>query len=151
MSGAHKISARVRVLTEDEAHAWRARFSVQLKSFQREYETATGIERNRCLLAALTVCDPLQSETAASDYRVPQWLYAALCEQQHDRLLQEHDTHLVRWYAVYVAHVQKRLTWPQAYEDAAETLKGTSAAGTARTMRESYRIVVRRNRPHRRR
>jgi hypothetical protein len=140
VSVGRKISATVRTLTDDEARAWRARFDAQMESFRRAYETSTGIERHRYLLAALAA-DP--------DYRVPSWLHAALCEQQAALLRREHDVHWMRWFMVYEARYRKGLTWSLAYEDASDALKGELAEGRPRTMRESYRIVVRRNRRRR--
>lgn len=143
------IIAKVRTLTDDEARAWGAKFDVQMEAFRRAYETSTGIERHRNLFSALALCGPLEPGTADPDYRVPSWLYTVLCEQEAAFLRQEHDVHWMRWFMVYEAHFRKELTWPKAYEDASKALKGTSAEGTPRTMRESYRIVVVRNRRRR--
>lgn len=135
--------ATERMLTDDQARA----FAVQLEALRRAYETSSGIERHRCLLSALALCGPLEPGTADPDYRVPSWLYKALCEQQAAALRQEHDVHWLRWFMVHEAHYRKELTWPKAYENVSKALKGTPGAeGTPRTMRESYRTVVRRNR-----
>ena len=74
----------MRTLTDDKTarNAIGAQFDAQMKAFRRAYETSTGIERHRYLLSALAVCGPLEPGMADPDYRVPSWLYRALCEQQ---------------------------------------------------------------------
>jgi hypothetical protein len=55
---------------------------------------------------------------------------------------QDAEMHFHRWRAVYEAHRAGR-TWPHAYTDAAEHLKGTPYGGTARVMKESFAWVQR--------
>jgi hypothetical protein len=124
------INATVRPPTEDELRAWRAELDAQMKTFQQAYETSTGIERHRNLLAALAVCDSIQPDAkpASSDrsvsaplpaqtepemadptYLVPSWLYKALCEQEAAVLRQvEPDMHWIRWMMVWEGKRQKR-------------------------------------------
>jgi hypothetical protein len=136
----------MRTPSATESLARRAELDVQMKEFQHAYETSTGFARRRFLLAALMACKPLEPGPDNPGYRVPAWLYEALCEQERARLRQEHGRHWMRWFMVCDARYRKGLTWPAAYKDASEALKGKSDKGTPRTMRESYRIVVRRNR-----
>jgi hypothetical protein len=131
------------MLTDDQARA----FAVQLAALRRAYETSSGIERHRCLLSALALCGPLVPGVTDSDYRVPKWLYKAVCGQQAAALRQEHDVHWTRWFMVKEARRRKGLSWPKAYEDVSKDLKGIEGLeGTPRTMRESCRIVSKRNR-----
>ena len=155
MSGIPAIGTVRTLPTDDEARAWRAKLDAairrayedQMEAFRRAYEDSIGIERHRCLLSALALCEPLVPGITDSDHRVPKWLYKALCEQEADLLRQEHDVHWMRWIMVRDARRRRGLSWPKAYEDASKALKGTpEAEGTPRTMRESYRIVVNRNR-----
>jgi hypothetical protein len=148
--------ATVRMLTDDEARALRARFEVQMEAFRRAYEDSIGIERHRYLLAALALCSPLVPGVTDSDHRVPKWLYKALCEQHAAPLRQvEPDMHWVRWLWVREGKRQKRQvlvrgkwrekewTWPQARKYASEKLADTSWAGGVEAMKKSYDLVQR--------
>jgi hypothetical protein len=54
--------------------------------------------------------------------------------------------HRMRWTWVKRYHEIGGLTWPEAYEKAAERLASTSASGSADTMKKSYLIFQRRRR-----
>jgi hypothetical protein len=143
----------VRPLTDDEARALQAEFDIQMKAFRQAYETSTGIERHRNLLAALAVCGPLE-RVKDSDHRVPKWLYEALREQEAALLRQvEPGIHWIRWAMVREGKQQKRQvqvrgkwqekewTWPQARKYASEKLTDTLWAGGPDAMKRSYDLV----------
>jgi hypothetical protein len=149
------VPARKRALTEDKSRAsWQ--FDAQMKLFRRAYETSTGIERHRYLSATLAACGPLEPRITDSDYRVPKWLYKALCEQEAALLRQvEPDIHWVRWLMVCEGKRQKRQvwvrgklrekewTWPQARKYASEKLTDPPWAGGRDAMKRSYDLVKR--------
>jgi hypothetical protein len=130
------------------------RWQAMLDEARRAWETAPDdVERARHQLSALALCSPL---TPGTDYRVPQWLYKALCDQQAARLRQvEPDMHWLRWMMVWEGKRQKRpgsseklRPWPGAYQYASEKLAGTPYEGGPDAMKRSHHIVQRILRKH---
>jgi hypothetical protein len=61
----------------------------------------------------------------------------AQAEQRRERL---QEAHRARWRAVKDAR-ERRLSWPECYEEAAELLANSSARGGPDTMKRSYGLV----------
>jgi hypothetical protein len=117
--------------------------AARMVGLQRAYETSSGAERDRHLLGALVLCGTLDP--------LPDWVYKALFDLLKDRLPQEPGLHWVRWMAILEAKRsvsivrgrKRKTTWKAAYAQASERLADTPAAGTARTMKESYALAQR--------
>jgi hypothetical protein len=96
-----KVNVRTRKLTDDEVRALQADIVARLEGLQHAYETSTGVDRDRHLLAAFVQWDTV--------HPLPTWLYDALIDQLKARIPQRQPSMPWRdWWRVTGAHEEAR-------------------------------------------
>jgi hypothetical protein len=104
-----------------------------LETIRLRLDTASGVERNRLLVSALSMWAGL-----------PYWLNTALREALIATLPQP-GIHWTRWNLLCALRDESGLTWNAAKKRASEMLKDTPAKGTPAAIYESYKRI---NREH---
>jgi len=145
-----------RALTDDEI---RVDIAAKLEAMHAAWQASSGIERDRQLLGALTLCGPFRP--------LPDWLYQELRDQIKSRL-QEHDNWLLtgehvppkglqkpdpdwlRWFVMTEVR-REGLKGKNAEVEASKRLTGTLAKGKPRTMKRAYQLIRRNMRQGQRR
>jgi hypothetical protein len=121
-----------------------ADIAAKLAAIGRAYAaTLNRDERTYRLLGALYLCWTTRP--------LPDWLFKALKAKLAAELPKQPGRHAVRWLMVLECKREreargKKSTWEDAYDDASQRLESTLWKGSARTMRESCKIYLNKQR-----